>query len=129
MSATKTRGIQGRLVHTLPTISCICFPYPFPAVWKSAARSPAGGTHHAHRDFGAGFNPFNDLALAALTLLEKKLVSNVWEIASRPKKRGLHLGSKPGIWESKAGFGEWRSKFGFGPPIQGLESSPDRAFL
>lgn len=29
----------------------------------------AGGTHHAHRDFGSGFCVFNDLAIAALTLL------------------------------------------------------------
>ena len=31
----------------------------------------AGGTHHAHRDFGSGFCVFNDLAVAALTLLEE----------------------------------------------------------
>jgi acetoin utilization deacetylase AcuC-like enzyme len=31
----------------------------------------AGGTHHAHRDFGSGFCVFNDLAVAALTLLDK----------------------------------------------------------
>lgn len=31
----------------------------------------AGGTHHAHRDFGSGFCVFNDLAVAALTLLEQ----------------------------------------------------------
>ena len=29
----------------------------------------AGGTHHAHRDFGSGFCVFNDCAVAALTLL------------------------------------------------------------
>lgn len=29
----------------------------------------AGGTHHAHREFGSGFCVFNDLAVAALTLL------------------------------------------------------------
>ena len=29
----------------------------------------AGGTHHAHRDFGSGFCAFNDLAVAALGLL------------------------------------------------------------
>lgn len=29
----------------------------------------AGGTHHAHRDFGSGYCVFNDLATAALTLL------------------------------------------------------------
>jgi acetoin utilization deacetylase AcuC-like enzyme len=31
----------------------------------------AGGTHHAHRDFGSGFCVFNDLAVAASTLLEE----------------------------------------------------------
>jgi len=31
----------------------------------------AGGTHHAHRDFGSGFCVFNDLAVAALTMLEE----------------------------------------------------------
>lgn len=29
----------------------------------------AGGTHHAHRDFGSGYCVFNDLAVTALTLL------------------------------------------------------------
>ncbi|MDX2158131.1 MAG: histone deacetylase [Hyphomicrobiaceae bacterium] len=29
----------------------------------------AGGTHHAHHDFGSGFCVFNDLAVTALTLL------------------------------------------------------------
>jgi acetoin utilization deacetylase AcuC-like enzyme len=29
----------------------------------------AGGTHHAHRSFGSGYCVFNDLAVAALTLL------------------------------------------------------------
>lgn len=37
----------------------------------------AGGTHHAHRDFGSGFCVFNDLAVAALTLLEKKTVDRI----------------------------------------------------
>jgi len=36
-----------------------------------------GGTHHAHFDFGAGFNPFNDLALAALTVLREQLARRV----------------------------------------------------
>jgi acetoin utilization deacetylase AcuC-like enzyme len=31
----------------------------------------AGGTHHAHRDFGSGFCVFNDIAVAALTLLSE----------------------------------------------------------
>jgi acetoin utilization deacetylase AcuC-like enzyme len=32
----------------------------------------AGGTHHAHRGFGSGFCVFNDLAVAALTLLAER---------------------------------------------------------
>jgi acetoin utilization deacetylase AcuC-like enzyme len=31
----------------------------------------AGGTHHAHRAFGSGYCVFNDLAVAALTLLDE----------------------------------------------------------
>lgn len=30
----------------------------------------AGGTHHAHRDFGSGYCVYNDFAVAALSLLE-----------------------------------------------------------
>lgn len=37
----------------------------------------AGGTHHAHRDFGSGFCVFNDLAATALTLLEERRVSRL----------------------------------------------------
>ena len=37
----------------------------------------AGGTHHAHRDFGSGFCVFNDLAVTALTLLEEKAVDRI----------------------------------------------------
>ncbi len=37
----------------------------------------AGGTHHAHRDFGSGFCVFNDLAVTALTLLGEGMVSRV----------------------------------------------------
>ena len=37
----------------------------------------AGGTHHAHRDFGSGFCVFNDLAVAALTLLEQGEVRRI----------------------------------------------------
>ncbi|MGD9828916.1 MAG: histone deacetylase [Hyphomicrobiaceae bacterium] len=31
----------------------------------------AGGTHHAHSDFGSGFCVFNDLAVAAIAMLEE----------------------------------------------------------
>ena len=37
----------------------------------------AGGTHHAHREFGSGFCVFNDLAVASLTLLESGEVSRI----------------------------------------------------
>lgn len=37
----------------------------------------AGGTHHAHRDFGSGFCVFNDLAVAAITLLQDGRVHRV----------------------------------------------------
>lgn len=37
----------------------------------------AGGTHHAHRDFGSGFCVFNDLALAARVLLDEGDVDRI----------------------------------------------------
>jgi acetoin utilization deacetylase AcuC-like enzyme len=37
----------------------------------------AGGTHHAHRAFGSGFCVFNDLAVAALTLLDEGRIERV----------------------------------------------------
>lgn len=37
----------------------------------------AGGTHHAHRDFGSGFCVFNDLAVAAKALVERRQVERV----------------------------------------------------
>lgn len=37
----------------------------------------AGGTHHAHREFGSGFCVFNDLAVATLTLLDAGVVGRV----------------------------------------------------
>lgn len=37
----------------------------------------AGGTHHAHRDFGSGFCVFNDLAVAALSLIEERAVHRI----------------------------------------------------
>ena len=35
------------------------------------AGNMAGGTHHAHYDFGSGYCIFNDLAVCALLALEK----------------------------------------------------------
>ncbi|KAF7764145.1 hypothetical protein PCIT_b0064 [Pseudoalteromonas citrea] len=37
----------------------------------------AGGTHHAHYDFGSGFCMVNDLAFTATTLVKNKKVNNV----------------------------------------------------
>lgn len=37
----------------------------------------AGGTHHAHRDFGSGYCVFNDLAVAALGILAEARVHRV----------------------------------------------------
>lgn len=37
----------------------------------------AGGTHHAHHDFGSGYCIFNDLAVASLTLLVEQQVERI----------------------------------------------------
>jgi acetoin utilization deacetylase AcuC-like enzyme len=37
----------------------------------------AGGTHHAHRDFGSGFCVFNDLAVTCLVLLETNVLQRI----------------------------------------------------
>lgn len=37
----------------------------------------AGGTHHAHADKGEGYCVFNDFAVAALRLIEKKIVKKI----------------------------------------------------
>jgi acetoin utilization deacetylase AcuC-like enzyme len=37
----------------------------------------AGGTHHAHRDFGSGFCVFNDLAVSSLALLAEGRVNRI----------------------------------------------------
>lgn len=37
----------------------------------------AGGTHHAHGDFGSGYCVFNDLAVASLTLLDEGAVQRI----------------------------------------------------
>lgn len=47
------------------------------ALQHGIAGQLAGGTHHAHRDFGSGFCVFNDLAVAALTLLDEGAVRRV----------------------------------------------------
>ncbi|BAM05139.1 histone deacetylase family protein [Phycisphaera mikurensis] len=47
------------------------------ALRHGLAANLAGGTHHAHRGHGAGFCIFNDLAVAALTLLEEDAVDQV----------------------------------------------------
>jgi len=47
------------------------------ALANGASGQLAGGTHHAHRDFGSGFCVFNDLAATALTLLQEGAISRV----------------------------------------------------
>lgn len=47
------------------------------ALQDGIAGQLAGGTHHAHADFGSGYCTFNDLAAAALTLLAERLVDRV----------------------------------------------------
>ena len=37
----------------------------------------AGGTHHAHYDFGSGYCVFNDFAVAAMALLDEGLVNKI----------------------------------------------------
>eukprot|EP00850_Spirogloea_muscicola_P016484 SM000134S26927 [mRNA] locus=s134:4170:7181:- [translate_table: standard] len=47
------------------------------ALEHGLACNTAGGTHHAHRDFGSGFCIINDLAVAAAVLLERGEVDRV----------------------------------------------------
>ena len=47
------------------------------ALADSISGGLAGGTHHAHGDFGFGFCVFNDLAVTALTLLKEGSVNRV----------------------------------------------------
>jgi acetoin utilization deacetylase AcuC-like enzyme len=37
----------------------------------------AGGTHHAHRDFGSGFCVFNDIAVASLALMAEGVAERI----------------------------------------------------
>lgn len=47
------------------------------ALLHGLACSTAGGTHHAHAGFGSGYCIFNDLAIAARSLLRRGLVRKV----------------------------------------------------
>lgn len=47
------------------------------ALSSGGAANLAGGTHHAHRDFGSGFCVFNDAAIAALTMRAEGRVRRV----------------------------------------------------
>lgn len=47
------------------------------ALTDGIAGSLAGGTHHAYREFGAGYCVFNDLAIAARRLLDRGAVQRV----------------------------------------------------
>ncbi|MGZ3440079.1 MAG: histone deacetylase family protein [Polyangia bacterium] len=47
------------------------------ALEDGVAGALSGGTHHAHADFGSGYCVFNDIAVAARTLLEEGRVARV----------------------------------------------------
>ena len=47
------------------------------ALNQGIAGQLAGGTHHAHFDFGSGYCVYNDFAVAALNLLEEGIVRRV----------------------------------------------------
>ena len=47
------------------------------ALQHGMACNTAGGTHHAHADFGSGFCIFNDLAVTALYMLAQGVVQRV----------------------------------------------------
>jgi acetoin utilization deacetylase AcuC-like enzyme len=47
------------------------------AVQDGIAVNLAGGTHHAHPDWGSGFCVFNDVAVAALDLLTQRKVESI----------------------------------------------------
>src|SRR5262249_1971524 len=47
------------------------------ALGAGIAGNLAGGTHHAHADFGSGFCVFNDIAVAARALLDGGAVGQV----------------------------------------------------
>ncbi|MEM7568906.1 MAG: histone deacetylase [Pseudomonadota bacterium] len=47
------------------------------ALEHGIAINSAGGSHHAHRDFGAGFCVFNDVGVAAKVLLEERDVARI----------------------------------------------------
>ena len=47
------------------------------ALQTGIACHAAGGTHHAHWDFGAGFCVFNDLAYTARALIKMKLAKRI----------------------------------------------------
>lgn len=47
------------------------------ALAEGCAANLAGGTHHAHRDFGSGFCVFNDAAVAALAMRAEGRVEHI----------------------------------------------------
>ncbi len=61
----------------------------------------AGGTHHAHAGFGAGFCVFNDVAVAALTLLGEGAVGRVAVLdldVHQGDGNAAILGPDPRVW-------------------------------
>lgn len=47
------------------------------ALLNGIACNTAGGTHHAFKDYGSGFCIFNDIAVTALTILNKGLANKI----------------------------------------------------
>ncbi len=50
------------------------------ALEHGLACNTAGGSHHAHADFGAGYCVFNDVAVAIRALQAKALIATAWVI-------------------------------------------------
>ena len=63
---------ERELIITQGTIDCCHFAFE-----QGIALNIAGGTHHAFRERGEGFCLLNDMAVAAIYLLQKKLASRI----------------------------------------------------
>lgn len=61
------------------------------ALQHGLACNTAGGTHHAHTDFGSGFCILNDLAVAAAALVEAGRVRSVLILDLDVHQVGSHL--------------------------------------
>lgn len=68
-----SEGLVGRILTTVGGT----WAATHAALDEGIASNLAGGTHHAGADFGEGFCVFNDIAIAALSVLEQGLVERV----------------------------------------------------